>query len=661
MQLSRHLRRALAVQPRSPAENALGLLLSWTLLGVCNALLVVIYIAVPAGGWAVRGTHLAGELGAHLLLGGLTAGAAWIHSRIGRCSGGRAAGLFWLIHVPLCFWLLRDDFSQLAARMSAATGLFPAAAILVPVLGFCTFLLVVWWLPRRLPPGWPQAVAVGLAAVVYELNINVSRNDNRGAHLLLSWSSVLLISPVLGAVAVRRLSLHFRRSVVAVLVMLLPVGGATALVRPSNSVLIDMSQWPATIIPTMRSRGRLEPIDIGDLDTGQLGEFFVERSAAPPVPPTKERLLPARRGIVLLITIDGLRADVVSDPAYAEYVPNIRQMAAEGTTFVNARAPGSQTVYTLSALSTGKYFSQLYWSEYRGAIWPHADSSVHFPMLLDHHGVTTILVPGAKWFDGDYGVLRGFRRGRFPREQESWVPGTDLTDRLVRALEKHRRRQLFMYVHYLDSHAPYDVVDVGTPFERYLAEIQMVDREVGRIVEKIRELGLEKRAMVVVSSDHGEAFGEHGAYFHSSNLYEELIRVPLIVWGAGITARKVEEPVSLVDLGPTILDLFDIATPGTFMGESLVPLLAGGERMFSRPIVAETRLMRAMVFPDGYKVVWDARSGLVEAYDLNLDPRETTNLSDLDDPIAKAHVRELIAFFEIHRLKRDGYEPPYRK
>jgi arylsulfatase A-like enzyme len=114
-------------------------------------------------------------------------------------------------------------------------------------------------------------------------------------------------------------------------------------------------------------------------------------------------------------------------------------------------------------------------------------------------------------------------------------------------------------------------------------------------------------------------------------------------------------------LGPTILDVFGVATPGAFMGESLVPILAGGSREFDRPIVAETRLMRSIVFPDNYKIIWNSRLGMTEAYDLELDPGETTNLSDLDDAVAHQHARELRAFFRNHMLQFEGYETPYRK
>ena len=130
--------------------------------------------------------------------------------------------------------------------------------------------------------------------------------------------------------------------------------------------------------------------------------------------------------------------------------------------------------------------------------------------------------------------------------------------------------------------------------------------------------------------------------------------------GKAVPARVVDTPVSLIDLGPTFLDVFGLDTPGEFMGQSLVPILAGGEREFQRPIAAEGRLRRAMVFSDGYKIIWDTRARVFEAYDLGKDPLEKNNLFDADDPIAARHYEELRAFFQAHTVEGDGYQIPFR-
>ena len=143
-------------------------------------------------------------------------------------------------------------------------------------------------------------------------------------------------------------------------------------------------------------------------------------------------------------------------------------------------------------------------------------------------------------------------------------------------------------------------------------------------------------------------------------MYEELLRVPLVISGPMAKAIVSDEMVSSVDIGPTVLDIFDLDTPGSYMGQTLLPLMQGRPSNLTRPIVAETRLKQAMVFPDGIKVIRDQRLGTQEIYDLNSDPKELSNL--FEDPSVDSDrlMSYLGAFFSVHTLKRPGYTPPYR-
>ena len=193
-----------------------------------------------------------------------------------------------------------------------------------------------------------------------------------------------------------------------------------------------------------------------------------------------------------------------------------------------------------------------------------------------------------------------------------------------------------------------------------LAEIGVVDQQIQRLKKDLADMGLAPRTTLIVTADHGEAFGEHGTQFHATTLYDELLRVPLIISSPGVRPRQVSEPVSLVDLGPTVLDLMGVPTPGHFMGQSLVPFLRGESPVLTRPIVAEGRLKRAMVFPDGKKAIVDDRHGTIEVYDLRSDPKEERNLFD-ENRDAEAHEAVLRAFLEGHTIKRSGYRVPYRR
>ena len=246
--------------------------------------------------------------------------------------------------------------------------------------------------------------------------------------------------------------------------------------------------------------------------------------------------------------------------------------------------------------------------------------------------------------------------------RQNWVNGESLTQQLVATLEREAARPGFYWVHYLDSHDPFHAGGRrGKKFSRYLKALKVIDGYLGEVRAAIGRLGLGERTLLFLMSDHGEAFGEHESYFHGSSLYDELVRVPLLAQGPGVVPREVGVPVSLVDLGPTVLDWFGVPTPASFMGESLVPFLLGGSRTFSRPIVAETRLKQSMLFEDGRKVIRDLRRQTLELYDLGADPGELSNLSDDIDPDQEEHVLLLRSFFQIHTYRENGYRVPYVK
>jgi arylsulfatase A-like enzyme len=201
----------------------------------------------------------------------------------------------------------------------------------------------------------------------------------------------------------------------------------------------------------------------------------------------------------------------------------------------------------------------------------------------------------------------------------------------------------------MDPHAPYDAAGTaGTARERYLREVALVDREIDRLVRALDETGLGGKAAVIVTADHGEAFGQHNTPHHNSTLYEELLRVPLMIRAPGSLPRRVVTPVSLVDLGPTVLDLMGAPTPGSFMGESLTPFLRGGDATPTRPILAERRYAQAMIFPDNIKAILDWKKGTEEIYDLERDPNETKNLCDELGPACAERLDVLRAFFLVH-------------
>ncbi|MGH7297209.1 MAG: sulfatase, partial [Polyangiaceae bacterium] len=389
--------------------------------------------------------------------------------------------------------------------------------------------------------------------------------------------------------------------------------------------------------------------------------WFGDRSGQPPVPATTPRVLPEDAAVVL-VTIDAVRADVLSDPANAALLPTLTALATTGVVFTQARSAGSQTALSLSALFSGRPFSSQSWTEH-GHGWsrfpyPAEDSSERFPAILSAHGVTTSDFQGVAFLAGDYGVVRGFRDETVIADGAHFAKASDLVDRMMIRLRR-ARGPAFLYAHLMEPHAPHDSGRAdGTERERYLSEIAVADAQIARIRRQL-EARFPGRWALFVSADHGEAFGEHGTYQHGKSLYEELVHVPLLAASPAFTARHIDQRVSLVDLGPTILDLFDLPTPPSFLGESLVPLLTGHDVTLTRPLFAEGRLRRELTSREGLVTIEDLRRKVVEVYDLESDPGETRNLFDAEPARGDVGLATLRAFFGGHERKQDGYAPAF--
>ena len=176
----------------------------------------------------------------------------------------------------------------------------------------------------------------------------------------------------------------------------------------------------------------------------------------------------------------------------------------------------------------------------------------------------------------------------------------------------------------------------------YDAEIRYVDEWVGRLMAAIRELGLAKRATVVLVSDHGEEFQEHGSVLHDQ-LYSTVTRVPLILrLPGGQRATRVSKIVEPIDLMPTLLDLAGAPAPPGMQGESLVPLIRGQGRP---PYLAfgesAWRGGQSFVALGGYRMLRTEKTGATELYNLLEDPLELNDLSEREPDRIEVLTRRL--------------------
>lgn len=250
----------------------------------------------------------------------------------------------------------------------------------------------------------------------------------------------------------------------------------------------------------------------------------------------------------------------------------------------------------------------------------------------------------------------------FPGRLNNYASTSELTDLAATWIEENRDSDFFLWVHYYDPHIPYtppreyiakDAVpdgSIGYAFtdpgkirsgnfapnaaqrkwikELYDAEVRYVDDNIGRLLDSFKENSLYKSSLIILTSDHGEEFWDHGGYEHGHTLYNELLHVPFILKLPGShRAQVVDNDVTTQSLMATVLDITKIRKDsGTPTAESLAPLIMDTPALYSGKPLFSTGLLyyenREAVIFDGNKYVESLVTGESELYDLKTDPRE---------------------------------------
>lgn len=351
---------------------------------------------------------------------------------------------------------------------------------------------------------------------------------------------------------------------------------------------------------------------------------------------------------VMLITIDALRADV----GYAGYprkiTPNIDALAAKSAIFENAYALASYTSKSLGPMLIGRYGGETHRGFLHFNRFTREDTFV--AERLQRAGVRTISVQGHWYFFKNYGFERGFdivdtkaTPPDQPVEGDRTVNGDILSDRIIAQLDAQEltNRQFFLWSHYIDAHAdyiPHEGFDFGPRKARdlYDGEVAFVDHHLGRVLAALAKKPFASRTIVIITSDHGEAFGEHNFWRHGFELWEVLVRVPLVVHVPGAEPRRIKERRSLIDIAPTLLEVFSVEPPprgakDALRGKSLLPDVLGPEGPREvRPIYVD---MSAGPYNDERQAYIEGDLKLVTSggrplnlFDLAKDPAENHDL-----------------------------------
>jgi arylsulfatase len=250
-----------------------------------------------------------------------------------------------------------------------------------------------------------------------------------------------------------------------------------------------------------------------------------------------------------------------------------------------------------------------------------------------------------------------------------YLPAKSINLRVFKWLQEIHNEKLFLWVHYMDTHGPYHCRN-GLSYvqkwraerlwhqadqyphrispeqkvalsEAYIAEVEYTFEHIGNLLDHLRRKGFLEGSLVIVTSDHGDAFGEHGTYSHPRQLYDELIHIPLIFCHPDLPAQEINHPVGLIDIMPTILDMLGLdLSAHDFRGFSLIPLMETGDASYLRDYVisdgkpdeSETLVS---IRTGRWKLIIDEAKDGKELYDLENDPEEKVNMIEHHPAIAQ--------------------------
>ncbi len=361
---------------------------------------------------------------------------------------------------------------------------------------------------------------------------------------------------------------------------------------------------------------------------------------------------------LILITIDTLRPDRLGfSGSDRDTSPAIDRLASEGVRFRSAYSQAGWTLPSIATILTGHYPTRHGAIEVNHSIDSDLSTLASF---LKTAGYQTSAFVSHVMLSPKHGFSEGFDIyddsvldvGHPHKVSTAGI----LTDRVLEALPSSES-PFFLWVHYFDPHFDYmphaEWSTWGsTDIDLYDGEIAFTDRQIGRLLDELTKAGLMRNTLTIMTGDHGEAFGERGTRHHFS-MYEEVIRVPLLIHGPSIRSRDIDSLAQQVDLMPTILTALNLESPADLPGRDLLSGDGDSQDLFveryrPQPFVQQAvirgtdKLVRIGVpaeardAPDRLERAFKrtkVRPGIY-LFDLEDDPNELNNLYTPDDPKA---------------------------
>lgn len=435
-----------------------------------------------------------------------------------------------------------------------------------------------------------------------------------------------------------------------------------------------------------------------------LGYGPVRQGATPTLDPDPARADGLRRSLrganVVFVILDAAGALHFGCYGYPRATtPEIDRIAAEGVLFERAYSPGVNTTASMGSVWTSRLPD-----EHRGGLLVRSPVRRDLPTLAERltaAGVHTAGFVANPLAGSVVGLHRGFAEFEQVFERRGGFRAEAFREVLPPWLAANRARRFFAYVHMREPHFPYDprppfdtlfgpdaplprsartdetlIYDVDWKGRKlteeeaahltrlYDGNLATADRDVGMLRRALEQQGLWDRTLFIVAADHGEALYEHGFLTHNHQLYEESVRVPLVLHfprATGLAGRRVKELADLLDVGATIADTFGLpaSDPGTRPpgGRSLLPVALGAPGkalVLSRTTEASGRYS---VRDARFSFIHDPQRGRQELYDLVADPKERRNLAR-ERPVLASYYRQLIDEWVLSLDRGDVETPP---
>ena len=369
---------------------------------------------------------------------------------------------------------------------------------------------------------------------------------------------------------------------------------------------------------------------------------------------------------ILVVTLDTTRADAIGTYGGRAVTPGLDHLAGTGIVFEQASTVAPLTLPAHTSLFTALFPPR---HHVRGNGQPLAATFVTLAERLGAAGFQTGAFVSSFVLDQTWGLNQGFDVYRGSETSSQIIdrhalrrPADQVVDEALSWLQGVGGRRFFGWLHFYDAHAPAQApAEFTAPNGQppYLGAIGYIDLQLSRVITFLAERGLLDRTIIVVVGDHGESLGDHGEPTHGLFIYESVIRVPLIIRAPFETmrGRRVADPVRIVDVVPTVLDLLGEKVPSDIDGQTLRPLMTGAVKQLELEAYSESRYGFDRF---GWSPLTALRRGRLklivaprpELYDLESDPHESTNLYGQRAAMATEMMTRL------HQIDQAGQQQP---